>query len=217
MTTRSAEARLQSEEAAPPLMKVRATLERCLAESGGAETVKALLGQEMRDLLDFIQKAKRDIDAIEPEKIRHQHIPGATTELEAVVGTTEEATGHILDAAEAIETLASETGGEVGERLRTIATGIYEASNFQDLTGQRIAKVVSILLHIEAKIGELAGAFGHDAAAIGPVRVEADGTELHGPQASDSANHQDDIDRLMAEMGSSGEVSGQDAIDKLFD
>lgn len=159
--------------------------------------------REIRGLLTYIKRAKAEIEAIEPHKIRTQDIPGATDELDAVVAATEDATDRILDAAEDMETLTGKVDGETAQSLKNVATKIYEASNFQDLTGQRITKVVSILHHIEGKIGELAEVCGTDGAQNFdgvPVRSEQDGVQLHGPQDSDSTNVQDDVDKILAGM-----------------
>lgn len=198
-------------------------LERYLdSKAGQHSSLEDYLQKEIGDLLTFVRQARQDIAAIEPNKIRKTHIPGATNELDAVMEATEDATGKILDAAEDIENLAADSDEKTAGRLTGIATKIYEASNFQDLTGQRICKVVAILDHIEGKIGELEAAFGQeDMCSLEDsttVRVDRDGIELHGPQRSAETNGQDDIDRLMAEMEANGSDStSQDDIDKLFD
>ena len=198
-------------------------MERYLASNAGENSsLEDYLQKEIGDLLAFVRQARQDIASIEPTKIRMQHIPGATNELDAVMEATEDATGKILDAAEDIEALAAESDPTTTEKLTGIATKIYEASNFQDLTGQRICKVISILDHIESKIGELEAAFGHeDVCSLErdvTVKVDRDGIELHGPQRVENTNAQDDIDRLMAEMEANGsDTTSQDDIDKLFD
>ena len=198
-------------------------MERYLASKAGETTsLEDFLQKEIGDLLVFIRQARQDIANIEPNKLLSQHIPGATNELDAVMEATEDATGKILDAAEAIEALAAESNEATTEKLTGIATKIYEASNFQDLTGQRISKVINILDHIEGKIGELEAAFGHENVCSlerdVTVRVDRDGIELHGPQRVEETNAQDDIDRLMAEMEANGsDTTSQDDIDKLFD
>jgi len=186
------------------LEEIGGVVERFL-EAGAPEPsgLDRHIHQEIRGLLAYIKKAKAEIEAIEPHKIRTQDIPGATDELDAVVGATEDATDRILDAAEDMEKLAGQVDGDTAEKLKGVATKIYEASNFQDLTGQRITKVVNILQHIEGKIGELAEICGQEVAeteAAPLVRREKDGVQLHGPQDEDGANVQDDIDKIMAGM-----------------
>ena len=72
---------------------------------------------------------------------------------------------------------------------------IFEACSFQDLTGQRIQKVVLTLLNIEDKLAAL------EQSLIGD-EVLSDETpniddELSGPSLPGEAVSQDEIDRLM--------------------
>jgi chemotaxis protein CheZ len=169
---------------------------------GDISAIDARVQHEVRALVDYIAKAKQELAALQPAQIPHHDIPVATDELDAVVRHTETATNAILECAENLGALASATGGDVGERINAITTRIYEASNFQDITGQRITKVVRALRHIEDKVIALAGAFGEK---IEPSRPPADKREgeaalLNGPQLPQTANSQDDIDALLAGM-----------------
>ncbi len=101
------------------------------------------LFQELEGLARYIENARQEITALRTDEIRTQHIPTATDELDAIVTATEEATGTILDAAENIESIAGSLDGSPAEELGKIVTNIYEACNFQDVTGQCISKVVN--------------------------------------------------------------------------
>ncbi|MBN9580305.1 MAG: protein phosphatase CheZ, partial [Afipia sp.] len=81
--------------------------------------------------------------------------------------------------------------------------GIFEACNFQDLTGQRIGKVMTTMKFIEHHINVMMDIWGgvdaikqHAPAHIDP-RV-GDARLLNGPKAPGDAGHasQDDIDAL---------------------
>jgi chemotaxis protein CheZ len=169
---------------------------------GDLSAVDIQMHRELQDLADYIRRAKHEIAAIQPNEIPNHHIPIATDELDAVVQATEEATGVILDAAEQLGDLAKQLEGETAAKIDAITTRIYEASNFQDITGQRISKVVRTLRHIESKVSALARAFGHDidaapAAMAAPSDVaEGDLALLNGPQMPDKANSQSDIDAM---------------------
>jgi len=169
--------------------------------AGDVSLLEVQLYRELERLADYIQSAKREIAAIRPDDIRSRDIPMATDELDAVVGATAEATGAILDAAEALERMADAM--PEGEKVREIATRIYEACNFQDVTGQRITKVVRTLKHIEEKIDALLTAFGDGfksaPAPIGESLPPGDERRLlHGPQLPEEANKQDEIDAIFA-------------------
>jgi len=174
--------------------------------SGDVSLTEFKLYHELQKLADYIQSAKREIAAIRPDEIRATHIPMATDELDAVVDATAEATGIILDSAESLEKVAGTVPAKAGEEIRNIATRIYEACNFQDVTGQRITKVVRALKHIEEKIDALLSAFGEGikapaAPAIPSAPVPGDESHLlHGPQLPQEANKQDDIDAIMANL-----------------
>jgi len=174
--------------------------------SGDVSLTEFKLYHELQKLADYIQSAKREIAAIRPDEIRARHIPMATDELDAVVDATAEATGIILDSAESLEKVAAAMPIEAGEEIRNIATRIYEACNFQDVTGQRITKVVRALKHIEEKIDALLTAFGEGIkapAAAGTPSAPVPGDEsylLHGPQLPQGANKQDDIDAILANL-----------------
>ena len=162
---------------------------------------------ELSDMLSYIERAKAEIAAIRPNEIRSERIPGATDELDAVIKATEEATGTILDAAEELENLAPTLEAAAGEKLQDIATRIYEASNFQDITGQRIAKVVATLRYIEERLGLLSDLLHvedrRDGSGPSPDG-KADPAEadlLNGPALPAAAHTQADIDALFDSLG----------------
>ena len=104
---------------------------------------------------------KQEISQIRPQDISNEQIPMASDELDAIGAHLEEATGTILDACEQVEELSAEVEGEVGDKLAEAVTRIYEACNFQDLSGQRISKIIATLKAIEERIELLLRAFGH--------------------------------------------------------
>lgn len=165
------------------------------------------LYQEVEGLARFIRHAKAEIAALHPDEIKEKHLPTATDELDAIVGATEEATHIILDSVEKIESTANSLGGEAKESISGAVTKIYEACNFQDITGQRISKVVRALKQIETKVAALVRAFGAENESKMPVVTEAgkppsnDGSIdesalLNGPQLPGNANSQADIDAM---------------------
>jgi chemotaxis protein CheZ len=159
--------------------------------------------EELQGLISYIRSAKREIAALAPDEIRDKHIRAATDELDAIVGNTEDATGTILDAAEKIEGIASKLDIEPGMQIADAVTRIYEACNFQDITGQRISKVVTALKTIEVKIESLVKAVGGVAALPGdPLGEQAkkDAELLNGPQLPGNAKTQDEIDALLKNL-----------------
>jgi chemotaxis protein CheZ len=157
---------------------------------------------ELEALARLIHRAKEEIQEIRPDDIQAEHIPTANVELDAIVRHLEVATGNILDAAESIENVAAETDPAVGEPLLDAVTSIYEACNFQDISGQRITKVIATLETIETRIVLLVEALGCNGGNPGESKAAPpspnDTHLLNGPQLPDNANSQAEIDALLA-------------------
>ncbi|MGH1403512.1 MAG: protein phosphatase CheZ [Alphaproteobacteria bacterium] len=156
---------------------------------------------ELRDLLLVIEETRTELGMVRPNDIKGKHIPGATDELDAIISATSEATGTIMDCCDVIQEQAASAGGEAGDSITNEVMKIYEACSFQDITGQRVSKVIKTFQDIENKIDKLVGALGIDHDEI-PEEDEREGDErlLNGPQLTDQAISQDDIDKLLAEF-----------------
>jgi len=163
---------------------------------------------ELEELATYIRHAKEEIAEIKPKEISASHIPHATDELDAVVGATEEATNKIMDVCDTIGSIAANCTPEVSEQLVTCTTRIFEACNFQDITGQRITKVVQTLKYIDTKVEALLKALGEEIHRDGGsqgeqvITSEADFEKslLNGPQMPDKAIDQEAIDKLMSDF-----------------
>ena len=134
-----------------------------------------------------------------------------THELDAIVSGTEQATEGILSAAEGIDHIASQLAAKlkstqdkaaVDDIQQKIVT-IFEHCNFQDLTGQRITKVVNTLKFIEDRIVKMMEIWGglesfKDIEVEVIAEVSGDAALLNGPKLAEDAGHasQDDIDAL---------------------
>jgi chemotaxis protein CheZ len=169
------------------------------------------LHAELEALSHYIRKAKSEVAAIRPDELKERYLPTATNELDAIVEAAAEATNEIMDATETIEHVADQLGRNGSEVLLNATTRIYEACGFQDITGQRVTKVVNALKEIEVKVDALAAAFGDGkdmaAEATGrnsPYRKKqgmlSDEDLLHGPQNPGEGISQDEIDRLLADL-----------------
>ena len=173
---------------------------------GDLSEMNLKLYAEVESLARYIVNAKSEIAALRPDEIMSDHIPSATDELDAIVGSTEEATNGILQAMESLESLTGEMSPELAEKVTDAVTKVYESCNFQDITGQRITKVVKALKHIESKVDALVAAFGDEISKYKAAHPQAEPAEqptedqklLNGPQLPDNASKQDDIDALLA-------------------
>lgn len=164
---------------------------------------------DIEALARYINTARAEIAELRPDDINSEHLPAATDELSAIVGATELATHQIFEAVEGIEALTEKMAPEVAEQVSAAVTSVFEACGFQDITGQRITKVVTALQKIESKVDALLNAFGDDIRRDGAPRQSEKKTRtpngaparpdehlLNGPQLPENAISQDDIDAL---------------------
>jgi len=178
---------------------VRAMLDTMAGDIGAGDL---RLYRELESLSQYIHAAKEEIAALRPGEIKNEFIASATDELDAIVGATEAATNEIMDAAESLGSLNAVLEQDVAERLDQITTRIFEACTFQDITGQRITKVVKALKEIEDRVEGLVKMFGADF-ADGKPKSDApkdltDQDLLNGPQLPGNGTNQADIDALLA-------------------
>jgi chemotaxis protein CheZ len=181
------------------------------------ETYQAQIGeiQKLKQELDLIQAAindtKQEIATLHVTGFQGPEMRRVTDELDAIVGGTESATENILNAAEEIDQCANtlsamvRTGQEqnLTRDIRERIVQIFESCNFQDLTGQRISKVVATLKFIESHIIKMMDIWGgiealREFAPDVIAERTGDAKLLNGPRLDDDPGHasQDDIDAL---------------------
>ena len=164
-------------------------LQKLKGESGGE------LLAVLEYLSTFVSTARDEISGLEPDG--RGSFASSTDELGEILDETRRAADEIMEAAESIEALACGAGPELSAALIKATTRIYEASAFQDITGQRINKVIKALQQIERRLIALAEACGHAVEdGVPRVVVRAPDRLLNGPQLAANAASQDEIDRL---------------------
>jgi chemotaxis protein CheZ len=195
------------ESAAREVAEARALLETYRAQIEQCEKLKVEL-----DLIhDAINRTKGEIATLHAKSFNGEEMAKVNGELGAVVGGTEQATQQILEAAEAIDNAASALGKVsspdqqkiLSDDIQERVVAIFEACNFQDLTGQRISKVMNTMKFIEQHIVEMMEIWGGvDAikAHAPPIVDTRSGDEklLNGPKLDGDEGHasQDDIDAM---------------------
>jgi len=162
----------------------------------------------LAEMAQIIDALKKDISSHRPEHVKNSHIPEATDELDEVVKATAEATNTIMGVCEDIQEISGAL--EVGpqQAINDKVMQIFEAFSFQDITGQRIKKVITTLAVIEGKIDNIMNALGDtvgvkitDEKHEKIVSVEDDKSLMNGPQLAGQGISQADIDKLLAEFG----------------
>ena len=163
----------------------------------------------LKELIQHIEKMREDVGVLNPSEISDTHIPTATDELDAVIGSTEEATEKIMDSCDAIQAELEGINTDQKAKIEQAVMDIFEACSFQDITGQRISKVVNSLKHIEHKVEGMISAFnGQEFSKINDAKpidkelsVNDEQSLLNGPAlATESSVDQSEIDKLLAEF-----------------
>jgi chemotaxis protein CheZ len=191
----------------PEYDRIEAAVRAVLASlSGDMSVAEAALLAEFAELGREVARAKSEIAALRVDDVDTSDLNGATDELDAVVSHTATATNEILDCCETLEALQPRLSGPDAEALSGAVTRIYEACGFQDITGQRIGKVVAALKAVERRVAAVTAAFGPAAMAppaalpgkpSAPARSEGERL-AQGPQLPAAASSQEEIDRLLA-------------------
>jgi chemotaxis protein CheZ len=169
------------------------------------------LKAELEAMQDAIASTRRELATLHRSEFQGKGMRRVAGELDAVVEATEAATTTILAAAEDIETQASmlrSAGVAIGNNdcvgailERTVT--LYEACNFQDLTGQRITKIVGVLKFVEERLDKVIAVWGgleafKELAAAEGGWGAAHVALLNGPKLDEDPGHvdQNEIDAL---------------------
>ena len=167
------------------------------------------LRSELRAMARSIKETKAEIKALRIGDRGGDALLTASSELDAVVMATEEATNSILGSSETIEALASKIQAnavtdddrQATEDILEQTIKMLEACNFQDITGQRITKVVNTLKFVEERIDAMIEIWGEeDIAEVAPSVTpdsQGDSALLNGPSLNGEGIDQNDIDKLL--------------------
>jgi chemotaxis protein CheZ len=168
--------------------------------------------EEARQLRNEIESVQHAINTTKLELAALHSGPGGrdihsvTDQLDAVVKGTEVATEQLLQSAEQIDNDANDLSARLKNSdnldlindIRDHTVKIFEACNFQDLTGQRITKVVNTLRFVEERVDTMMALWSDLEAFVAPESTREAGTVMHGPAMEDEIGtaSQDDIDAL---------------------
>lgn len=156
----------------------------------------------VRDAAEDIHDLRMELASLGVDKLRSDHLPEAGHELDAVVEETEKATDKIMESAEAIMAADRSDPTAFETMVDAQMIEIFEACTFQDITGQRIAKVVETLQRLETRfdrmLAALPAAEGDEVKTVDESAVDArkKAQILNGPQRDGPLVAQDDIDAL---------------------
>lgn len=185
-----------------------------------------VLKKELLGMFGHIQRFRKELATIRhPGTDQQDHFDKMADQLDAVVEATEAATDSIMTAMEEIEALVGQVRSRVKDPEALTAldaigdktAAVFEACSFQDLTGQRVTKVVESMKFVEERVNALIRIWGRDELSKVVVEIndakDAERRMLHGPQRKGKGVSQDEVDKMFAEPEM---ALNQDDIDKLF-
>jgi chemotaxis protein CheZ len=159
---------------------------------------------ELREIAGYIESMRSEIGALQVNDLKNSRIPMAGHELGAIVQATESATNTIMECAETLMAANASDPAAYKALVDEKMMMIFEACSFQDITGQRIAKVVETLQHIEERVGRFAEVVNAKDMAGFLTEQERERSErkekllLNGPQLAGAGVDQNDVDKMFA-------------------
>jgi chemotaxis protein CheZ len=199
-----------------------AAVKEMFGQSGSAQTNERLY-HELGELAKYINNARKELQEVKNSNIAEEQLPSATNQLDAIVQMTEQATGRIMDECDRLTMfhtdmrerlinmdppLEPDALAGVDDSMNEAAasvTHIYEACNFQDITVQRIQKVVRALQEIERQVLRMVVVFGlmenrNNLDAETTAELQEDAALLNGPQLGGQGLDQDEIDSILSKL-----------------
>jgi chemotaxis protein CheZ len=173
-----------------------------LSLQGFFQAMDAKVYRELREIAGYIESMRHEIGALQVNDLKDTHIPSAGEELDAIVQATETATNTIMECAEVLMGADASNPAAYKALVDAQMMIIFEACSFQDITGQRIAKVVETLQHIEQRVARFADvmrAKDLDGFLNEQERARAERREkylLNGPQPAGAGVDQSTVDEM---------------------
>jgi chemotaxis protein CheZ len=169
------------------------------------------LKAEVVSLVQYVRRFREEIAQLVAADGDQTRFESMADQLDAIVGATESATNTILERMETIDTVVEDLRGAKDAKARAALCDkingetmlAMEACTFQDITGQRVTKIVRSMKFVEARVNTMVDLWGEQeierlatefSAANKP---EGDEALLHGPALDMEASiSQDEIDKL---------------------
>ena len=185
-----------------------------------------LLKRELVLMFGHMQRIRKELAAISHTEPNEDHFSRMADQLDAIVEATEEATNTIMGSMEAVDGLVGQVRAvaaapEAGPLLDAITdkvNAVFEACSFQDLTGQRITKVVQSMKFLEERVNAIILMWGREELAKVVVDLkesDPDKALMHGPQRKGEGVDQSEVDQMFSQSDIDTMFSQND-IDKMF-
>jgi len=166
------------------------------------------LKHELQGLFHYIQRVRSEIAAIDRPAEEEMAFKSMGEQLDAIVKSTEHATDTIMTSMEKNEAALDELRKGITDpaqlalldSISTNGNDVFEACSFQDITGQRVSKVVKSITYVEERVNALVEIWGKDQLSEVEIEYQSKKTEdeklLNGPQLDGEGLDQDAIDAL---------------------
>ena len=164
-----------------------------------------VLKAHLVEMFGHISSMRREFAALQGDS--KGNFATMTDTLDAIVENTEAAGNSILESMEAsgasvakLQSVTDPTAASVCDEIVDSTNKVFEACAFQDLTGQRITRVIKSLQFMEDHINRLVRMWGKEELArmAAELTVQSAPDLMQGPQRASVAISQDDIDKLFA-------------------
>lgn len=166
-----------------------------------------LLEENLNALFKYVERVRVEIATLNKSGKGDDEFMTMSKQLDGVVEATKDASDRIMDAVENSnesvdalrETLSDPEQIALLDKIVGNNNVVFDACAFQDLTGQRVNKIVKSVSYVEERVTALRAIWGAD--QLDSVQIEQeelteDEKLLNGPQAKSEALGQDDIDAL---------------------
>ena len=166
------------------------------------------LNAELVSLFSYVTRLRQEIASINRGQGGTEQFKSMSDQLDAIVEATEEATNTIMESMEGNENAVTELRKSISdpEQIKLLdqiidnGSNVFQACAFQDITGQRVSKIVKSVIYVEQRVHNLVDIWGKS--ELEEIEVEEQeetedekllrGPKLQGQEALD----QNDIDSL---------------------
>ncbi len=171
------------------------------------EVDDSVLKRELDGLLRYMQRVRSEVAAIGRPADEDHGFESMGEQLDAILGATADATNNIMGSMEKNDELTDQLRAKVEDpevhalldEMNKNSSDVFEACSFQDITGQRISKVVKSITYVEERVNSLMDLWGEDElnnVSLEKTEKTEDEALLNGPQLDGQGLSQDDIDAL---------------------
>ncbi len=155
------------------------------------------------DMSGLNRTLQKELEGKSFPDIREKYVPFIVNQLLAIQDLVDQAAETLLTSVESIQTLAMQLDPHRRDAVLVLVTRLFEACSFQDITGQRIQKIIDAMAHIEGLVdavryisGERNQKEAFEAYKQKLRRDAPESTRLTGPQAHTSDALQKEINKL---------------------